>query len=404
MKIKNYIITMLLAAGLITSLSACVNDGGQVFGELPPGVSLVSGEVPEARSASYDELLHELRITWKTPIDPETCKGIEVTFQTLSGAMKTVKMYVNPNFPTTYDYFTVITNKPESVTYRCIWNKEGAEKEEVSEWGNVSDLALRYISSTSRFSTLRYPAYTLVDDATATEQIKNAYASIVGQTDEDQQEYYSNILLTVLSAAYYSTDDAGTQPVNTLKCILGHMDLDGAVAYVSSDNDGPLMKMSSEYVQQVANGSTSQEDAVFEIRGVLIHEFTHLIQANGPIGSNNPSGIEGYADAIRCACGGVTDENRINGALNAGAYYDESRKSGNTPCPYVWQLPYGTSGYFMAWLRYYDGDFLRKLTVSINNLGSEWSLDKAVQYILGDQYDIETLWNEYIEDVKKEQA
>ena len=179
------------------------------------------------------------------------------------------------------------------------------------------------------------------------------------------------------------------------------MDLDGAVAYVSSDNDGPLMKMSSEYVQQVANGSTSQEDAVFEIRGVLIHEFTHLIQANGPIGSNNPSGIEGYADAIRCACGGVTDENRINGALNAGAYYDESRKSGNTPCPYVWQLPYGTSGYFMAWLRYYDGDFLRKLTVSINNLGSEWSLDKAVQYILGDQYDIETLWNEYIEDVKK---
>ena len=69
MKIKNYIITMLLAAGLITSLSACVNDGGQVFGELPPGVSLVSGEVPEARSASYDELLHELRITWKTPID-----------------------------------------------------------------------------------------------------------------------------------------------------------------------------------------------------------------------------------------------------------------------------------------------------------------------------------------------
>lgn len=71
------------------------------------------------------------------------------------------------------------------------------------------------------------------------------------------------------------------------------------------------------------------------------------------------------ADAIRSACGGVTDANRISGALNAGVYYDENRKSGDTPCPYVWQMPYGTSGYFMNWLRTYDGDFLRKMTITI---------------------------------------
>ena len=58
----------------------------------------------------------------------------------------------------------------------------------------------------------------------------------------------------------------------------------------------------------------------------------------------------------------------------------------------------------MAWLRYYDGDFLRKLTVTIKSMGSEWSLEKAVHYILGEQFDIKQLWEEYIEDVRKENA
>ena len=49
-----------------------------------------------------------------------------------------------------------------------------------------------------------------------------------------------------------------------------------------------------------------------------------------------------------------------------------------------------------------DGDFLRKLTVSIVQLGSQWSLEKAVQYILGENYKIEDLWKEYVEDAKSE--
>ena len=46
--------------------------------------------------------------------------------------------------------------------------------------------------------------------------------------------------------------------------------------------------------------------------------------------------------------------------------------------------------------------FLRKLTVSIVQLGSQWSLEKAVQYILGENYKIEDLWKEYVEDAKSE--
>lgn len=56
----------------------------------------------------------------------------------------------------------------------------------------------------------------------------------------------------------------------------------------------------------------------------------------------------------------------------------------------------------MNWLRTYDGDFLRKMTITIEKMGSQWSLGKAVQYILGENYKMEDLWNEYIEDAKSE--
>lgn len=388
--------------GGIMALTSCVNNGGQVFGELPPGVQLVTGTTPEARSAVFDEGLNELKITWKVAPNPDVYKGVEVSFQTLSGGNKTVKMFVNPNFASTYDGFTVVTNKPESVTYRCLWDK--GDKEEVSEWASVSDLALRKVPATSHFSTMKYPTFKFVTEANVSEQAKDTYYGIVGKDEQSQEEYYSNILVTVLSSLYYSTDDAGTQPVKWLKCILGPMDFDGAVAYVSGDSDGPLMRMSAQYLDQIASGAISGPEATFEIRGVLLHEFVHLVQATGAVNSNQPSCIEGMADAVRTACGGVTAQARISTALNAGPYYDENRKSGNTPCPYVWQLPYGTSGYFMAWLRYYDGDFLRKLTVTIKSMGSEWSLEKAVHYILGEQFDIKQLWEEYIEDVRKENA
>lgn len=56
----------------------------------------------------------------------------------------------------------------------------------------------------------------------------------------------------------------------------------------------------------------------------------------------------------------------------------------------------------MNWLRTYDGDFLRKMTITIEKMGGQWSLEKAVQYILGENYKMEDLWNEYIEDAKSE--
>lgn len=389
----------LMAVGLF-AVSSCVNEGGQVFGELPEGVVPVSGEALEARGAVYNKDLNELKISWRTTPDPKLYKGVEVSFQALGGQSKTIRIMANPNFSSSYDYFTVVTKNPATVQYRCIWNKESGE--EVSEWASADNLTVTNVASSDVFFDIVPPTFKLVTEDNVSAQVAEAYDGIVGKTDEEKKAYYTQILQIVLSSIYNSTVDAGQQPVSWIKCILGKMDYPGAVAYVSGDSEGPLMRLSSEYVEQVSTGAVSMEDATFEIRGVLIHEFSHLVQKTGAVGSNQPSCIEGMADAIRSACGGVTDANRINGALNAGVYYDENRKSGDTPCPYVWQMPYGTSGYFMNWLRTYDGDFLRKMTITIEKMGSQWSLEKAVQYILGENYKMEDLWNEYIEDAKSE--
>lgn len=389
----------LMAVGLFAA-SSCVNEGGQVFGELPEGVVPVSGEALEARGAVYNKDLNELKISWRTTPDPKLYKGVEVSFHALGGQSKTIRIMANPNFSSSYDYFTVVTKNPATVQYRCIWNKESGE--EVSEWASADNLTVTNIASSDVFFDIVPPTFKLVTEDNVSAQVAEAYDGIVGKTDEEKKAYYTQILQIVLSSIYNSTVDAGQQPVSWIKCILGKMDYPGAVAYVSGDSEGPLMRLSSEYVEQVSTGAVSMEDATFEIRGVLIHEFSHLVQKTGAVGSNQPSCIEGMADAIRSACGGVTDANRISGALNAGVYYDENRKSGDTPCPYVWQMPYGTSGYFMNWLRTYDGDFLRKMTITIEKMGSQWSLEKAVQYILGENYKMEDLWNEYIEDAKSE--
>ena len=389
----------LMAVGLFAA-SSCVNEGGQVFGELPEGVVPVSGEALEARGAVYNKDLNELKISWRTTPDPKLYKGVEVSFQALGGQSKTIRIMANPNFSSSYDYFTVVTKNPATVQYRCIWNKESGE--EVSEWASADNLTVTNVASSDVFFDIVPPTFKLVTEDNVSAQVAEAYDGIVGKTDEEKKAYYTQILQIVLSSIYNSTVDAGQQPVSWIKCILGKMDYPGAVAYVSGDSEGPLMRLSSEYVEQVSIGAVSMEDATFEIRGVLIHEFSHLVQKTGAVGSNQPSCIEGMADAIRSACGGVTDANRISGALNAGVYYDENRKSGDTPCPYVWQMPYGTSGYFMNWLRTYDGDFLRKMTITIEKMGSQWSLEKAVQYILGENYKMEDLWNEYIEDAKSE--
>ena len=400
-----YRIMSVLAAAAVSV--ACIDRGGYVFGELPPGATPVEGEALEARNAVYNESLNELTVNWRSTADPSIYKGVELSYTMLSGATKTVRMYANKNFPASYDKFSVLTVNPETVRYRCLWiDEEGNES--TSEWASVDDLQIKRTTSNDIFAAYLPPKFKLVTEAGVSDQAASAYAGIVGKDTRSQEAYYTDLLIQVLSSMYYSTTDSGERPLSWLKCILGPMDLAGALAYVSGDSEGPLMKLDSGYLESIAKGNVNHDDAVFEIRGVLIHEFTHLVQKTVPYNNGDNMNyfacIEGFADAVRCACGGVTDYNRRHVTLNAGAYHDPNRTENGKYGPYVWQVPYGVSGYFMSWLRYYDGDFLRKLSQTMVSMQGDWSLENAVKYILGADADIQKLWDEYIEDVKAENA
>ena len=408
---KNIYRLISIAAAVLV-MAGCVDKGGYVFGTLPPGVTPVEGEALQARNAVYNTDLSELTVYWRATADAKIYKGVEVSFTTLAGSQKTVKMYANKNFPSSFDRFCVLTVNPETVNYRCIWNNEDGE-ETMSEWACVDELPIRNVTSAEVFTGYRPPKFNLVTKEGVSAEAKKAYENIVGKDVPSQEAYYTDLFLKVLSTIFYNnTDymafDYGSRALTTLKCILGPMDLDGALAYVSGDADGPLMMLGSEIMESVASGSTSMEYAEFEIRGVLIHEFTHIFQMTVPYNSgDNPNYyacIEGFADAVRCACKGVFDSSRINTALKYQPYYDDSaeRTENGKFGPYVWQIPYGGSGFFMQWLRYYDGDFLRKLSSTMVLMKENWSMEMAVKYILGDSYNIKTLWEEYVEDAKAE--
>lgn len=207
----------LMAVGLFAA-SSCVNEGGQVFGELPEGVVPVSGEALEARGAVYNKDLNELKISWRTTPDPKLYKGVEVSFQALGGQSKTIRIMANPNFSSSYDYFTVVTKNPATVQYRCIWNKESGE--EVSEWASADNLTVTNVASSDVFFDIVPPTFKLVTEDNVSAQVAEAYDGIVGKTDEEKKAYYTQILQIVLSSIYNSTVDAGQQPVSWIKCIL----------------------------------------------------------------------------------------------------------------------------------------------------------------------------------------
>ena len=130
-----------------------------------------------------------------------------------------------------------------------------------------------------------------------------------------------------------------------------------------------------------ADNDTARVD--FETRGVLLHELTHAFQLEpqgiGPYGGPNKAVwemVEGTADAVRVTCGGFHGEpDRPKG----GSYHDGYR--------YV--------GYFFNWVKENkDKDFIRKMNHSCLTV-VPWSWDGAVQYVLGADYTIDTLWHEY---------
>lgn len=191
------------------------------------------------------------------------------------------------------------------------------------------------------------------------------------------EEYIAERAREVLATLYFSPKDAVT-PVEKLHYTIE--DREG-ISAKSGGNGRVKIYYSTRHVEKSYKGS-GDEKVLFETRGVLLHELTHAYQLEpqgiGTYGTNKTFWvfIEGMADAVRVA--------------NGGFYGEQDRPKGGH-----YTKGYRYAGYFFVWIRdNYDPDFLRKFNLSTLEI-VPWSFDGAIKSILGEQYDIESLWQEY---------
>ena len=59
-----------------------------------------------------------------------------------------------------------------------------------------------------------------------------------------------------------------------------------------------------------------------------------------------------------------------------------------------WLDGYQTTGFFLEWLTSKDDDFIRKFNRTALDV-IPWSFDRAIKEVLGQEYSIDELWDEY---------
>ena len=212
-------------------------------------------------------------------------------------------------------------------------------------------------------------------------------------------DFYNRVILRVLNVLYTPEDTVFI--VNELTNRIGAMTKEkdgfdgGTPAYLAhKGNNNVLMKLNIPYLENFYRRG-GWEALSAEQWGIFLHELCHAYQKypRRSRGNNDDYaiGVEGIADAVRFTAIGFGDKER----LQAGLQGERSEKR--------WMTPYRISACFLMWLRNYDGDFIRKFEKTIGSMPN-WTVEKAVKHILGDEYEVEYLWNKYIQEVKEEAA
>ncbi len=196
----------------------------------------------------------------------------------------------------------------------------------------------------------------------------------------DPESYIADKARDVLNTLYFSPADRIT-PVRELHYEID--DIDGVSAKGGGNGNVSVWYSTRHIEKSFAKRDTARLD--YETRGVLFHELTHAFQLEpqgiGDYGSNHTfwAFIEGMADAVRVANGCFTAKDRPR-----GGNYDDG---------------YRTTGFFLYWLqRTKDADFIRKFNRSALEV-VPWSFDGAVKHILGNEYSVSDLWEEYQHEV-----
>lgn len=199
-------------------------------------------------------------------------------------------------------------------------------------------------------------------------------ASVYTNLVQNPDEYIRYHARKVAEILFYTAKDT-MNDVQEIKYTL--KDYDGVSA---KGGNPPVISIvySTQHIEKSANESLYKLD--FETRGVLYHELVHAYQFEPKgIGSYSTNKtfwacIEGLADAVRAHAG----------------YFDMStRKPGGN-----WMDGYRTTGFFIQWLTTKDPDAIRKFHETVRDI-DEWSFDKAIKRMFGEDSSIESMWNEY---------
>lgn len=196
---------------------------------------------------------------------------------------------------------------------------------------------------------------------------------------EDPTELIAIQSRRVLDLLYFSPDEPLIPRRDAITYKLDNFD--GISAFYSGGNSSGI-DLSNQYLENYYK-HFGVKALVAENKGVLSHELTHSFQLSPQgVGDYNTNQIyhacvEGMADAVRVLSGGFPNE---SDRPKGGSYLDS----------------YRYTGFFIAWLvQNKDKDFLRKFNLSTQHV-IPWSFDGAIKYVLGEQYNVDDLWEEYL--------
>ena len=213
---------------------------------------------------------------------------------------------------------------------------------------------------------------------------------------DDYSDFYNRVILRVLNVLYTPEDSIFivNEMVNAIGAMTKAKDgFDGGIpAYCGGrPNNNIIMKLNIPYLENYYK-RFGWDALANEQWGIFLHELCHAYQKSPGRSRHRDDhaiAIEGMADAVRFTAKGFGEKERIEAGLQGAR--SEKR----------WLTPYRISACFLMWLRNFDGDFIRKFEKSIATL-PDWTVEKGIHAVLGPQYDVEWLWNKYIEEVTDE--
>lgn len=411
---KNILGIMLLAFAEL-NITGC-SEGDPFNGQgMRPSVDGVSdADIVAVEKAYYDARYKELTLEWKDVASEfdGSFLGTEVTLTSHSGKVVTTEIMRDKNFPQAYGRTVVATKSPQSVIYRSIWRGKEGERiySDYCKLNEVSGLEIQNVEYGREvsFKNMHMPQWLMSNQVEGTPE-SDLYYKILGNPPYGFCEAQ---LKTICGAMWFNERDPYIK-LKQLECQFKPSDI---LAYVTWEGDKTIMCVSQNHVKGLL--SSPFDEARDELVGVCYHELTHTMQV-GVSSSNNfdhQCYVEGGADASRLICGGFSEKARLDRSRSAVAKAEDQTTDPKNP-PHPWLNPYSDSGFFMAWLRRYDGDFWRKLNYSTQILVSnDWTFEGAVKLIFADnkyvQEEIEKqgckndilrgLWRAYKQDVESE--